>query len=96
MADYIDREATIKVIEKHIIEEWYDNDPAIDYNIGLRDAQAFIKEMPSADVKHIVRGRWIISNNGSNRTECPFCKGEGWAWQNFCPNCGADMREAQP
>lgn len=67
--------------------------------------------IPAADVRPVVRGRWIDKQNPNWRAyshdQCSVC---GW-WNtrnamcydgparrhghslNFCPNCGADMRE---
>lgn len=55
-----------------------------------------IDEIPAADVRPVVRGKWGLD------PQCPVCgedryKGldaDIWAdWEPpFCPNCGADMR----
>jgi hypothetical protein len=84
MADYIDRKEAIDVIGKHILEEWYANDPAIDYNIGLRDAQAFIKELPAADVTPVVKceecDHWNAETHGCTRNPSL----EPWWESDFC------------
>lgn len=68
---------------------------------GIIDAlQAIISDIPSADVRPVVRGRWhdvytsyrsIVSQTCSvcgkrhdTTVECEM--------PSFCPNCGADMR----
>ena|GEM_PF-5821873 len=51
-----------------------------------------IENIPAADVKPVVRGKW--GKDG----DCPVCGCQPWYERdihtlNFCPNCGADMRE---
>ena len=47
------------------------------------------------------RGKWIYSEgsgygNPYGHYECSLC-GDGYGYKtNFCPNCGADMREGDP
>ena len=54
------------------------------------------KQIENLDnVRLVVRGKWIW--RGFN-IKCPFCKFEPQfdstePLYNFCPNCGADMRE---
>ena len=84
----------------------------LDYNAqGIVER---IRAIPAADVRPVVRGRWLnVGRHHEGESVklsdgCPmmacccsvcgeylvgsdeyFCKG------NFCPNCGADMREEQ-
>lgn len=79
---------------------------------GIAACQMVVKNIEPADVRPVVRGhdtgksRWFrcsVCDYGVNdlfeacENGMPSCyerKGDtGW---NFCPNCGADMREAQP
>ena len=47
--------------------------------------------IPAADVRPVVRGKWKVYNN---TYMCSSCGQPVSFWQsNFCPNCGADMRE---
>lgn len=65
-------------------------------------------EYPSADAALVVHGRWISLDECANEgVYCSICKKKVWksdyAWcskkrrnkfrPNYCPNCGADMRE---
>lgn len=106
MADYISREAAIQFFYK-----WKDDlDKQIDHSVAyphlrndykvcktqLLDCIYVIKEMPAADVRPVVRGKW--KHDGSdwkNRFICDQC-GYKWFFEaeeaRFCPNCGADMR----
>lgn len=71
-----------------------------------------VKRLPAADVRPVVRGKWIthpretwigVDINGNETQprqyfayECPFCgftAGAIGKSYNFCPNCGANMRE---
>ena len=64
--------------------------------------EGHLSEVPAADVRPVVRGKWVVSRTdyGWNGAEFPtHCKctecGREVPYQdkdNFCPNCGADMR----
>ena len=54
--------------------------------------KAFAK-LPAADVRPVVRARWIDTDNYYQRWKCSACGCHTRdAAPNFCPNCGADMR----
>lgn len=63
--------------------------------------EEFIKALPAADVVERKKGKWIKSNIPNEKYVCSECGGACWyydckgkvAKSNFCPNCGADMRE---
>lgn len=89
-SDYIKREDAKRVLNK-----------------GLRYMRAFgvnrclpmIYEVPSADVRENVRGKWIhdeITRNGNTvytpNAKCSICDCYVFQESNFCPNCGSDMR----
>ena len=57
-----------------------------------------IDAIPAADVRPVVRGQWSRVYDDfmkSNYDTCSCCGKEyfGAYGFNFCPNCGADMRE---
>lgn len=62
-----------------------------------------IHRIPAADVRPVVRGRWIDLDECSNEgVYCSNCQKKVYKFSysntmkrksNFCPNCGADMRE---
>lgn len=60
-----------------------------------QDIASALSAIPAADVRPVVRGRWI--DNGipeSILSGCSVCGYTcGSSSMNFCPNCGADMRE---
>ena len=56
-------------------------------------SRAEAAEKKAADVRPVVRGRW---ENFRGKPRCSRCKAvwpEDYYDHNFCPNCGADMRE---
>ena len=64
----------------------------------------YLDEVPAADVRPVVRARWedetgYIFSVLAQRVYCPACKSYAYFYpqktKNFCPNCGADMREMQ-
>lgn len=89
MAEYIERE---KVMYALLNEQ---------YGYLCEDA---IRTIPAADVRPVVRGKWIDRDDkyyGWNMWACSACGEEfvlteGTPDMNeyhFCPNCGADMRK---
>ena len=88
MAEYIDREAAIDALRDA-------------YGDSYR-AEDYIRAIPAADVKPVVRGKWIPVTNGRGGHECSECHDYAPSYQvgsehlaNYCPNCGADMREQE-
>lgn len=62
---------------------------------AARDAlKAAIGKVSPADVRPVVRGRWLHETEieGHACGECSACH-KIRVIDNFCPNCGADMRE---
>lgn len=96
MAEYIEREALIA-----------DIDAAMD-NAGMgrvvgQTLKRYVKRQPVADVAPVVRSEWEIltDDSGNEYMRCKRCGAEFYdgdndtvdTKHNFCPNCGADMRE---
>lgn len=50
------------------------------------------KATPVTDVRPVARGKWVY-NDGDNIPYCSECMMPQDSECNFCPNCGADMRE---
>ena len=106
MADYIEREKAFNAVLKLIPK--VDDDG---YCWVIRgDAATAIDSIPAADVRPVVRGKWkrlvdftgveafgyketMIVGYGCNACGYKVDVSEGN--YNFCPNCGADMREEQ-
>jgi hypothetical protein len=68
-----------------------------------RDVTHMIDEIPAADVRTVIRGTWIETAPINEETGVPLivkgphlkCSNCGSVEfrRNFCPNCGADMRD---
>ena len=53
-----------------------------------------MQSIPAADVRPVVMGRWIDTDNYYQRWKCSVCDSHTRdARPPFCPNCGADMRQ---
>ena len=57
---------------------------------------AYINSIPIADVRPVVRGRWLINPDGYY----PYCSAcgqepQGRVLTDYCPNCGARMGAAE-
>lgn len=83
------------------IGEWND-----DYEKGFDDAIHKVMELPTVDAVSVKRGHWITTQKtiDDNITTCSNCKREFYienlvevgnedGYCEFCPSCGADMRE---
>lgn len=59
------------------------------------DVESIVSEIPAADVLPVVRGRWrwVGQDQWNDCYECSQCGKMNTDNSNFCPNCGADMRE---
>ena len=77
MAEYIDKEA--------LRDALYGAD-AITMN-GVK----ILNQFPPSDVEPVKHGRW--KRCGKNLGECSECGEVVAIKSNYCPNCGADMRE---
>lgn len=58
-------------------------------------SNVFLASMSLADVQtvyavEVVHGRWL---RHWNNYICDACNDYAWLEYNYCPNCGADMRE---
>lgn len=92
MSDYISREEAKKAVVKAVGQ-------------GYSPFNAIVM-IPAADVRPVVRGKWILKHDysteeiedGEKYWECSLCgcgsDSYDTTWHTpFCPNCGADMRE---
>ena len=64
----------------------------------LCEVKLTLDSIPAADVKPVVRGKWIPVTNGRGGSECNQCHAYAPSHQcgveyksNYCPNCGAKM-----
>ena len=86
MTDYISREEALKAISVAELGMEYES----------------VEKLPAADVRPVVRGKWIKTEIRApfdqDEFTCSVCR--SWPWwcgvtdtnlPNFCPNCGASM-----
>lgn len=98
MAEYICREAILEDLEKEIEAGNIALDEDVWVNKGLRIAIRDIKDIKTADVQPVKRGRWIWSSspefgNPYGSYICSECESRQAYRENFCPDCGARMDE---
>lgn len=90
--EYIEREAAIAALE-NLAKPYYKSRLVYDRTIcaGINTALREVQSVPAADVRPVVRGKWIYDG------DCLICSNCRAAYEfsgsNFCPNCGADMQE---
>ena len=82
-------------IESLLMTDIVENNPTAKF--VLEQVLYDIEHIEAADATKVVRSRWILNDDGSgtcrhcNRTSLYVLDMDNWL--NFCPNCGADMRE---
>lgn len=87
MSDQIDRQATIDALCERCRQDNPDTNAC-----DICDDMEILKNIPSAQQER-KKGYWIIL--GGNDHKCSVCKYVFHNYleeQNFCPNCGCDMR----
>ena len=99
MGDYIEREVIQKRLNRIVEVNNLRTDRAWFTPYGVK---ALIEEIPAADVRPVVRGRWRFEEcDGETCVDGWVCSACGCGFHthvpyfedfNFCPNCGADMR----
>lgn len=98
MSDYISREAAFDAIFGQFCASSDETEAAL--NSAFED----IKSIPAADVRPVKRGKWIDMGDFISCSSCSATRLKEFesdygkvmrldARANFCPNCGADMRE---
>lgn len=56
--------------------------------------ESALMELPAADVRPVVRGRWLAQDGDTMLSACSVCGFPCGAYSfQYCPNCSADMRE---
>jgi len=90
MGVYIDREAVMQKFADHVKRSNNsDFAPVPTWNQAVQ----IVEDFPAADVRPVVRGKWEYISFMT--VKCSNCQEtfQELAGDNFCPNCGADMRE---
>lgn len=84
MAEYIEREAAIRVVNGHS-----------SFTMTRSSLIDSISKLPAADVVPVVRGKWGTHSDRPDLLICSVCKCGFDMWKhdphNYCPNCGAKM-----
>ena len=62
---------------------------------GIHDMLEEIEMYPAADVRPVVRGKWIPVDEKEDAFDCSECDAMVSKRCNFCPGCGADMRKEE-
>ena len=95
MKEYIERGKVLALIECSLPDT---DDLALAINGALGITAVNVRKIPAADVVERKRGEWvmketIIRSPYAKNAYCSECLEETSFHHNFCPNCGADMRE---
>lgn len=77
---------TIEIRTQELVERNYTK-----VSLLFNDLQKVIDSQPTADVVEVVHGEWAKICWKAFR--CSECKKISEYYTDFCPNCGADMRE---
>ena len=92
MAEYIEREATIKLLRSLGSRDYRREKGTIQEAIKM---VSFPEYTTSADVAPMVHGQWETSSDRPDSLICSVCKCGFDMWKhdphNFCPNCGSKM-----
>ena len=96
MAEYFEREATIKRIEEAYCVGCNSYNGVRCRACGIGDAIDMIEDAPAADVAPVVHGRWIGSKydpeTGDYMEKCSHCGVFSREyWKPHCSECGALM-----
>ena len=99
MSDLIDRQAVQDIINATCEQcgKYKENNGVMCGACELDGVKDSIEDLPSAEPER-TKGKWITSpdNTGWIVYECSICGlHRGTDGYNFCPNCGADMREEE-
>lgn len=90
MTKYIEREALLQAIldlPAKMDEQGYGW-------LGRRGVWQMAMDFPAADVRPVKRGKWVDYQQGRwVYAKCSECETVHDVRSNYCPNCGADMRE---
>lgn len=101
MAEYIEREKVIEDIGElfTLCYETLPNECGHHFIVEkeLKTHLDFVRNLPAANVKPIVRGKWTLNKDGSGTCSvCGHKQNNCWDvdnWDNFCHFCGADFRQ---
>lgn len=98
--EYLEREAVIAAVDKHlnaVLNKASDKTQlncgiAAGYDMAHRHCIDVISTIPAADVREVVHGSWTRFDYVpvGHDYECSKCGYMNDMMSNYCPNCGAD------
>lgn len=100
MADYIDKEAALSLVQPDAPE---DEKAAVTIATAKKLVRSIIQRAPAADVAPVRHGRWVHTDLASHwygKDECSECTyheqdRSDLSRFRYCPNCGARMDEME-
>lgn len=93
MSRYIDADALVKESNDWFSMYRTKSDGA--RNSVYRFVYIEVRNRKGADVKPVVRGKWTDTTHGLMCSACETYQVYGSRFYNFCPICGADMKEVE-
>ena len=92
MGVYIDREAVMQKFADHVKRS---NNSDFAPGPTWNQAVQIVEDFPAADVRPVVKAIWEEFGDGERKFySCSNCFATHYRWDNFCPNCGANMVES--
>lgn len=105
--ELIDRAAVIDTLRKLLESKWFGRiEASMYYRDSIEFAMSCINDAPTIDAAPVRRGEWVqkeiptgyFTLAGNMPWVCSACEAtKSWDLtapaDNFCPNCGADMRK---
>ena len=88
MTDYIEREAALAVMA-----QWLESVFGIREQDGTTTVYKRMRAIPAADVRPVVRGRWIFDDPLRADFMCSACLERQIVCSNYCPYCGSLNKE---
>jgi NADH pyrophosphatase NudC (nudix superfamily) len=90
--EYISREAAIRSIADY--DDWFIDEETGEWVIKMEKAEELLEAIPAADVRPVVHAEWEqVMGKYDLLSRCSECHFVPIECNNFCPCCGADMRE---
>ena len=101
MAEYIEREAALQFVFDACAEcmdacEEFDGIYADCNQCMLEGVKLKLRDLTAADVRPVVRGKWQSWEQDKPPCKwysCDYCGFHALSESNYCPNCGAVMRD---
>ena len=92
MSDLISRQAALEIIKEHSYPVMYDRN-SIEQGMTITGIEQALNEVPTVQPEQ-KPGRWVPHKHTDTVlcSQCGKCYGEEY---NYCPNCGAKMRDGE-